>query len=125
MKPKRQREMLAEMGKAADYSATFARAMVVKTPSRLRSRSRRKRNPWRKSAAKTELVTKQEEVEKRHDFYSRLYSQYSTDLLKLTAYVRKLATNNATRAYLEEHLVQLLARFQEIVFEPEASRPKP
>jgi len=46
----RQREILAEMERTGGYSATFARAMVVKTPARLRNRARR-RNPWRKTAA--------------------------------------------------------------------------
>jgi hypothetical protein len=118
VKPERQREILAEMERTGDYGATFARALVVKTPKDLRASSRRRTDPWHRNAAQRGLVAKLEEVEKRHDFYSGLYSQYSTDLLKLVAFARKLITNDTTKVYMEEHFAEVLARFHEIIFEP-------
>jgi len=117
VKPARQCEILAEMQRTGDYSAAFARAMVLNTSTPQRNRKMQQKNPWTRRSSKRDLVAKLEEIEKRHDFYSRLYNQYSTDLLKLTAYVRKLITNDALRAYLEEHFREALARFESIVFE--------
>jgi len=50
---------------------------------------------------------------------SRLYRRYSTDLLKMCFYVRKLLTNPKVCAYLDEKFPDLLGRLRSIVFEAE------
>jgi ParB family chromosome partitioning protein len=118
VKPKRQLQILKEMDKTGDHGLSFARALVLKTPTDLCVPGRKRRKSWAQdSAKKKELVRKLEEIEKRHDFYTNLYRQYSTDLLKLSIYVRKLVTNDAVRDRLAERFPKILARFEEIVIE--------
>ena len=64
-------------------------------PLALHEARRRKRNPWNKSAQrKSDLLKKLAEAEKKHDFYSRLYKQYTIDLLRLAIYARALSTQS-------------------------------
>jgi len=123
VKPDRQLEILQEMERTGDYSASLARALVVKTPPSQRVRGGKRKKPWdRQVARRRELVTKLEEVEKRHDFYSRLYNQYSTDLLKLCSFARKLITHDALRGRLESDHREILERFAKIVFDGEGAQ---
>ena len=62
------------------------------------------------------------EVEKRYDFYSGLYRQYVTDLLKLCIYVRQLISNRRIAAYMKSRHPEMLERFSEIVFETEGKK---
>lgn len=124
VKPERQIQILDEMNRTADYGISFARALVLRTPESLRTQSKRRRTPWDKDPAKKrELVTKLEAVEKRYDFYSGLYRQYTTDLLKLCIYVRKLITNERVRQHLASEAPEVLQRFEGIVFETEGNLP--
>ena len=120
VKHPRQMEILGEMEKSKDYSISFARAMVIKTPDRMRNAQRKDRKPWLDhSDRKEELVNKLETVQKRYDFYTNLYRQYSADLLKLFIYVRKLITNDRIRTYLDINYPEILERFENIIFEAE------
>ena len=48
------------------------------------TRKEQERNPWNKtSRRKNDLLTKPAEAEQKQDFYSRLYKQYTMDLLRL------------------------------------------
>jgi ParB-like chromosome segregation protein Spo0J len=115
--PDRQVQILKELAKNNDYSLSFVRALVVRTPEELRNPKKRALRAWtRDSAKKKELVKKLEVVEKRHDFYQRLYRQYSHDLVKLSIHARALITNDAVRAYLAEKHPEILAAFEKIVF---------
>lgn len=119
----RQQQILKEMNRTKDYSISFARALVIKTPPEMRSRNRKQKKPWKDNLAKKkQLVEKLEEVEKRYDFYTNLYRQYSADLLKLCVYARKLITNENIRAHLENNLPEILERFERIVFETEGQK---
>lgn len=114
----RQNQILQEMNKTEDYSIAFARALVVKTPSNMRNPEKKKRKPWAEdSEKKQELVNKLETINKRYDFYSNLYRQYSADLLKLYVYARKLITNEKVRLYLEINFPEIYMQFENIVFE--------
>jgi hypothetical protein len=118
VKHERQLEILAEMVRCKDYSISFARALVLRTPAGMRGRERRRISPWDKNPGeKRELVSKLEAIEKRYDFYSGLYRQYTTDLLRLCIYVRKLVSNDRVRAFLEENAPDVLKRFEGILFE--------
>lgn len=118
VKPERQLEILAEMNRCKDYGISFVRALVLRTPPKLRNRNRKRLSPWDKNAAqKKQLVAKLEAVEQRYDFYSGLYRQYTTDLLRLCIYTRKLISNDRVRAFLEEKEPDILERFQTILFE--------
>jgi len=122
VKPERQLQILNEMNRTSDYGVSFARALVLRTPVSLRNRSKRRKTPWDKSPAKKrELVTKLEAIEKRYDFYTGLYRQYTTDLLKLCIYVRKLVSNDRIRAHLEAKARETLQRFESILFETQGS----
>ena len=114
----RQVEILKEMEKTGDFSISFARAMVIKTPVRMRNKNKKDKRPWQdNSERKQELVSKLEAVQKRYDFYTNLYRQYSADLLKVYIYVRKLITNNKARTFLDINHPEVLERFEKIIFE--------
>jgi len=114
----RQQQILKEMNRTKDFSISFARALVIKTPPEMRSRNRKKKKPWIHESEKTkQLVEKLEETEKRYNFYTILYRQYTTDLLILCTYTRTLITNEIIRSHLESNFPEILERFQMIVFE--------
>ena len=124
VRPERQVAILEEMERHGDYSPAFVRTLIVRTPPNLRSKRKTKKvSPWDQSAKqKKELTSKLEEAEQRYDFYSMLYRQYVTDLLKLCSYVRKLISNEKITSHLKEHHAEILERFQTIVFEAEGGR---
>lgn len=117
VKPARQTQILGAMKGHKDFSLAFARALVLKTPPPMRNtRRRRKNNPWSKSAhKKSDLLKKLTEAEQKHDFYSRLYKQYTIDLLRLAIYARALLTNSRIREHLDEHHPETVARFETII----------
>jgi len=119
----RQQQILKEMNRTKDFSISFARALVIKTPPEMRSQNRKKKKPWLGDSEKTkQLVEKFEETEKRYNFYSILYRQYTMDLLKLCAYARTLITNESIKSHLESNFPEILERFQRIVFETEGQK---
>jgi hypothetical protein len=119
----RQQHILKEMNRTKDFSISFVRALVIKTPPEMRSQNRKKKKPWMGDSEKTkQLVEKLEETEKRYNFYSILYRQYTTDLLKLCAYARTLFTNESIKSHLESNFPEILERFQRIVFETEGQK---
>jgi len=119
VKPARQREILTAMKGYKDYSVAFAQSLILKTPPPLRAtRKGRKRNPWNKTAQrKNDLLKKLAEAEQKHDFYSRLYKQYTVDLLRLAIYARALLTNQRIREHLDQHHSEIVARFKTIIAE--------
>ena len=116
-KPARQVDILTQMRAYNDFSIAFARALVLKTPRKQRARKRRNTsNPWnRAERKKNELLEKLQDAEQKHDFYSRLYRQYSVDLLKLVIYARSLITNPSIREYVDEHHPGVVAQFLDII----------
>lgn len=118
VKPPRQREILTAMEGYKDYSVAFIRAMILKTPAPQRETRGRKRDPWDKSAQKkNDLLKKLTDVEEKHDFYARLYKQYTIDLLRLAIYARSLLTNKPVRDYLAAHHPQIVSRFEAVIAE--------
>ncbi len=116
VKPQRQKEILQAMESYKDYSTTFVRTLVIKTPPHQRENRGRKHNPWDKTIQKkNDLLRKLSEAEQKHDFYSQLYKQYTLDLLRLTIYVRSLLTNPRLREYLDQHYPDIVARFEAII----------
>ena len=116
VKPARQKEILSAMDGYKDYTTAFARALIVKTPPQLREARRRKNSPWdKKTQRKNDLVQKLTEAEEKHDFYSRLYKQYTVDLLRIAIYARSLITNVRLRAYMDEHYPQIVTHFEAII----------
>ena len=119
----RQDQILKEMSSTNDYSISFARALIIKTAPEQRSQKGNNNKPWAgNSEKKRQLVEKLEEIQKRYDFYSNLYRQYSTDLLRLCVYARRLITNETIAAHLDANFPELLARFQRIVFGKDGSQ---
>ena len=118
VRPARQKEILEAMVSYKDYSSAFVRALIVKTPPHQRDTTRRKSNPWDKSAQrKNDLLKQLEEAEQKHEFYSRLYKQYTVDLLRMAIYVRTLVHNPRIRAYLSEHHATIQSQFEAIISE--------
>lgn len=116
VKPPRQKEILAAMESYKDYSTTFARTLVVKTPTHQRENRGRKHNPWDKTTQrKNDLLKKLSEAEQKHDFYSQLYRQYTVDLLRLAIYARSLLTNPRVREHLDCHHAEVVARLSAII----------
>ena len=116
VKPERQAEILKLMESCNDYGVTFARGLVLKTPVSKRSKRNVDKTPWTQAdEKKNDLLKKLQEAEQQQDFYSGLYRQYTTNLLKLVIYVRSLLANEKVKAYLQEHHAQELEAFEEII----------
>jgi len=122
VKPQRQLDILTVMKAHNDFSIAFARALILKTPPKQRARKRRHAtNPWNRAEHKKNALLKRlQDAEQKHDFYSRLYRQYSVDLLKLVIYARSLVTNATIREYLDEHHPAIVARFTDIIAQAQA-----
>jgi ParB family transcriptional regulator, chromosome partitioning protein len=116
--PARQREILTAMEGYKDYGVAFVRTQILKTPTEMRVGRTRKNSPWNKGGRrKGELLKKLADAEQKHDFYSRLYKQYTIDLLRLAIFVRSMLTNRRIRAYLDLHHSKLVSQFEVIVAE--------
>jgi ParB family chromosome partitioning protein len=116
VKPQRQKEILRTAESYKDFSTSFVRTMVVKTPAAQRESRGRKHNPWDKRAQrKNDLLKKLADAEQKHDFYSQLYKQYTIDLLRLAIYARSLLTNTRLREYLQKHHGEIVTRFESII----------
>jgi ParB-like chromosome segregation protein Spo0J len=116
VKPDRQAEILKLMESCGDYSATFARGMVLKTPVSKRAKVNGAKTPWTVAdERKNDLLKRLQEAEQQQDFYSGLYRQYTTNLLKLVIYVRSLLSNEQVREYLEANHGEQLEVFEQII----------
>jgi hypothetical protein len=116
VKPERQAEILKLMESCNDYSVTFARGMVLKTPPAKRAKTGGKQNPWSQAEeGKGDLLKKLREAEQQQDFYAGLYRQYTTNLLKLVIYVRSLISNPRLKEYLQQHHPLELQLFEQII----------
>jgi hypothetical protein len=99
-----------------DYSTVFARGLVLKTPVAKRVKPTNSRTPWNKAdERKSQLLKKLQEAEQQQDFYTGLYRQYTTNLLKLVIYVRSLMNNAEVKSHLQTHHADLTRIFQEIL----------
>ena len=116
VKPERQHEMLRLMESCNDYSTTFAKGLVLKTPAAKRAKVANAKNPWSQADdKKTQLLKKLQQAEQQQDFYTGLYRQYTTNLLKLVIYVRSLVNNPDVKSYLQTHHVDQTRIFEEIL----------
>lgn len=116
VKAERQKEILTAMTAYKDYSIAFARALILKTPAAQRESRTRKKEPWGKNGQrKSDLLKKLAEAEQKHDFYSRLYKQYTVDLLRLAVYARSLISNTRIRTYLDQHHAPAVQVFERII----------
>ncbi len=118
VKPARQKEIMAAMEGYKDYSIAFVRTLILKTPPPLREIRKGGNDPWDKTAKrKTSLLKQLADAEQKHDFYSRLYKQYTVDLLRLAIFARELLTNSRIREYLNQHHPAIVHRFQTVIAE--------
>ena len=116
VKPERQLEILKLMESCKDYSTTFARGLVLKTPVAKRVKTNSKKSPWTQAdESKSQLLKKLQEAEQQQDFYSGLYRQYTTNLLKLVIYVRTILANTEVKEYLTAHHGELVGLFEQIL----------
>lgn len=116
VKRERQVEILKLMESCKDYSATFARGLVLKTPVAKRAKVNGSRTPWtRADERKNDLLKTLREAEQQQDFYSGLYRQYTTNLLKLVIFVRALVTNERIKRHLRDCHAQQLETFEQII----------
>jgi hypothetical protein len=123
VKPVRQLEILEELKRTNDYTPSLVRALIIKTPNSLKNGTRKPRASWLEDdARKRDLVKKLKSAEQNYDFYSNLYRQYSTDLLKLCVYVRKIITNENIETYLSKQHPDVLENFKKIVFKTQPEK---
>ena len=116
VKPERQVEILKLMDSCNDYSVTFAKGLVLKTPVAKRAKVNGARSPWaRADEKKSDLLKRLREAEQQQDFYSGLYRQYTTNLLKLVIYVRSLLANEKVKEYLQANHGELVGIFEQIL----------
>lgn len=121
VKQDRQQEILQLMESCKDYSTTFTRGLILKTPAAKRAKANGARTPWSQAEEKkSQLLKKLQEAEQQQDFYTGLYRQYTTNLLKLVIYVRSLLSNPEVRAYLQTHHSELATVFDGILSSTEA-----
>jgi hypothetical protein len=113
----RQREIVDLMGSVNDFSITFVRGLVLKIPASKRIKSQNgAKSPWDKAGKnKVSLLNKLKEAEQQQDFFTGLYRQYTTNLLKLVIYARSLLNNERIRAYLESNHPQTLEAFSRVI----------
>ena len=64
---------------------------------------------------RNDLLKRLQEAEQQQDFFSGLYRQYTTNLLKLVIYVRSLLAHQRVRQYLEVYHPQQLKLFDELI----------
>jgi ParB-like chromosome segregation protein Spo0J len=116
VKPDRQVEILDLMESCNDYGVTFAKGLVLKTPAAKRAKVNGTRTPWiQAEQKKTNLLKRLQDAEQQQDFFSGLYRQYTTNLLKLVIYVRSLLSNAKVREYLQGHHAQHIDLFEQII----------
>ena len=116
VKPERQTEILGLMESCNDHSVTFVKGLVLKTPASKRAKLNGARTPWTQAEQnRNNLLKRLQEAEQQQDFFSGLYRQYTTNLLKLVIYVRSLVSNARVREYLEAHHPAELKLFDEII----------
>jgi hypothetical protein len=123
VKPERQHEILRLMESCSDYSTTFARGLVLKTPASKRAKVNSLKTPWTQADdRKNQLLKKLQEAEQQQDFYTGLYRQYTTNLLKLVIYVRSFLNNTEVKSYLQTHHADQTRIFEEILASTEGYR---
>ena len=116
VKRERQAEILKLMKSCGDYSITFARGLILKTPVAKRIKQNGAKTPWTQAdEKKSDLLKKLRQAEEQQDFYSGLYRQYTTNLLKLVIFVRTLLSNERVREHLQTHHPDRLERFEQII----------
>ena len=116
VKPERQAEILDLMESCNDHTVTFAKGLVLKTPVAKRAKSNGAKTPWVQAEQKKgDMLKRLQEAEQQQDFFSGLYRQYTTNLLKLVIYVRSLLANPRVRQYLQEHHADQLELFEQII----------
>ena len=116
VKPDRQVEILDLMESCSDYGTTFAKGLVLKTSAAKRMKVNGTRTPWVEAEQrKTNLLKRLQDAEQQQDFFSGLYKQYTTNLLKLIIYVRALLANQRVREYLQERHSQQVNLFEQII----------
>lgn len=120
VRPERQLEILDMMQEGGDSSLAFVKAQILATPAAMRNREKRATTPWQKAhAKKRDLAQKLTEVEKHYDFYSTLYRQYVSDLLKLAIYLRQIINRPELRYHLAAHHAEDLAMLESVLAESE------
>lgn len=116
VKPERQHEILRLMESCNDYSTTFAKGLVLKTPAAKRAKVTNTKSPWSQAdEKKSQLLKNLQEAEQQQDFYTGLYRQYTTNLLKLVIYVRSLLNNPDVKSYLQIHHADQTRILEEIL----------
>ncbi len=116
VKTDRQAEIISLMESCNDYSVTFARGLVLKTSTAKRVKANGKSTPWSQAdKSKSDLLKKLKEAEQQQDFYSGLYRQYTTNLLKLVIYLRSLISNPIVREYLQSRHPQQLSVIEQVI----------
>ncbi|XZE55873.1 ParB/RepB/Spo0J family partition protein [Planctomycetaceae bacterium SH139] len=74
------------------------------------------KTPWTQAdEKKSQLLKKLQEAEQQQNFYSGLYRQYTTNLLKLVIYVRTLLGNPEVKAYMQSNHAELTRVFEDIL----------
>jgi len=117
VKPERQLEIIKQIKLKNDYRRSFVRTLILKTPRELRNPKKEMRKQWTKdSERKKELIDKLREAEEHHDFYTKLYRQYSNDLVKMICFLRKVITNSNIETYVRKNQPEALKTIQSIIF---------
>lgn len=116
--PERQRVILLLMKEVSDFSTAFVRAQVLKTKNKDRRNGNNKTAPWnRRTGDKRNLVKKLVESEKSYDFYTTLYRQYTSDLVKLSIYIRQLVGEPSIAKFVKDNYLPEFEFFNKVLKE--------
>ena len=89
---------------------------MLKSPLSKRAETNGVKTPWAKADEKKQnLLKRLKEAEQQQDFYSGLYRQYTTNLLKLVIHTRSLLANPRVKAFLQKNYPQQLEVFEQII----------
>lgn len=116
MKPLRQIEVAELMGSAANWTSSYAKALLAAT----KQDDLAKPDQPKKIAGMTreQMARMEREMESLHQDFKQIEDSYGDDILHLvvaTAYLSKLVANKEIERYLSQHHGELLDEFRSII----------
>jgi len=116
--PERQIEILKSMREINNYSCNFTISLVLKTPSHQKVTDIRHRIAWAQdSERKKDLVKRLEDAQEQQTFYSKVYRDYTYNLMRILPYIREMISEEELKDYLNKNHKGILDTFQAIILD--------
>ena len=112
----RQVTILKKMRENGDYSKKFTTALLLKVPVKDRASSFKHRVSWFHDQEKRkDLVKRLTEAEEQKSFYTNLYQDYTSNILKLVPYIRQLVSVDELENYIKINHPEIYEYFLSLV----------